>query len=187
MKRILIACALVVATSAADAQENGASSPVTLGILAGGESMSGAFRSEFRSSFLIGAMLQFALPARQFAIRADVMYHALNEYPLCSGGSPCYAVTATPYLVSSSLSFVARLNRPAIAWSPYAIAGVAVYQGGYASYNVSLARPGRYGLEGGVGFEARAGASVLFVEMRFMSVPPAGVEPLTLGARFFVR
>ena len=81
------------------------------------------------------------------------------------------------YVVSGSVAMVARLNGPATRWSPYILGGVAVYSYDFEDGNVRALRPNHFGLQGGVGFEVRPRTTTIFIEARYMSIPPGGVVP----------
>jgi len=68
--------------------------------------------------------------------------------------------------------------------SPYVLAGAAAYVSDYADGNIVALRPQHIGIEGGIGIEGRFGRSTLFAELRYMTVSPGGVVPLTMGMRF---
>jgi len=187
MKTLLVACAVVTATSltslSAGAQDAAAEQPVTWGIMAGGENVTGAFKSTFKPGIVLGAEVQFPLPSRRLALRADLMYHLIGEYDYVCIEQGCTDQGTHSHLVSGSFSMVARLNDPATRWSPYVVAGAAAYLSGNAD-EIGAFRPNHAGFQGGVGFEVRPRKSTIFVEMRYMGVPPGGVVPIVVGMRF---
>jgi hypothetical protein len=188
-KTLLIFCA-VTATSltsfTAGGQDAAAAQPATWGILAGGVGVTGAFRGRLSSGIVGGAEGQLPLPSRWLAIRADLLYHWIDTYHTgCIGLEAffCGYVNTWSRMVSGSFSLVARLNDPATRWSPYAVAGVATYLTGNTDELVGLPL-GHLGFQGGLGFEVRPRNRALFFEVRYMSIPPGGVVPVTMGIRF---
>lgn len=189
--RTLIVAAAVLTTSfgrSAFAQTASSDNGNTFGVMVGSEEVTGAIRSAslggFSPGVAVGALGQFPIAPR-LAIRADVMFHWIrddvcgaNRFRFC-GSSPNMS-----YVVSGSLAIVARLNSRATRWSPYILGGVGAYSHDFEDGNVKALRPNHLGLQGGVGFEVRPRTSTIFIEARYMGIPPGGVVPLTIGMRF---
>jgi opacity protein-like surface antigen len=115
------------------------------------------------------------------------MYHALTLgdcVNVVSGGGSggCGQPKAPRDILAWSVDIRARLNDPATWWSPYVLAGGAVY-GNHNSY--SSIRANHAGFQAGLGFDARfAKRTALFVEWRYLSVAPGGLAPVIVGMRF---
>jgi len=45
-------------------------------------------------------------------------------------------------------------------------------------------KPGTFGVQAGAGVQLKRKAGALFAEIRYMSVAPGGVFPVTVGMRF---
>lgn len=161
--------------------------PVTFGVMAGGENVTGAIlhatRGLIRPGIALGALAQFPLAPRRLALRADVLFHWVRD-DVCYGFRDCGVTSEFSYVWSGSLSMVARLNDPATRWSPYVLAGAAAYSYDFADGNIKALRPNHLGLQGGIGFEARPWKTTVFAEVRYMGIPPGGVLPFTIGMRF---
>jgi hypothetical protein len=180
MKRTIVACALIaslcLASSPARAQA------ITWGIFAGEESATGAF-SNLQPGFAIGALAQSPLTTRSAGrlwLRTDVMFASIGNNPC---GSHCDAIFPYSFLMSASFSMIARLNGPAVRWSPYAILGATAYVAESLPH-LGLTKPSPFGAEGGLGFEVRLPQHTLFVEARYMTISPGGVVPVAVGIRF---
>jgi hypothetical protein len=180
MNRLLIACAVVGLSCLADA--GAGAQAVTWGIFAGEESATGAF-SNLDPGFAIGVLAQSPLSARaanRLVLRTDVMFSSIGNNPC---GAHCDAIFPYSFLASASFSLIARLNDPAVRWSPYAIAGGTAYIAESLPH-IGTVKPSVVGFEGGIGFEIRLSRETLFAEARYMSISPGGVVPLTVGMRF---
>ncbi len=180
MKRTLVACAVIalmcLSSSAAGAQG------ITWGLFAGEESATGAF-SNLQPAFAIGALAQSALSARTVGrvwLRTDVMFSPIGNNPC---GSNCDAIFPYSFLASASFSLVARLNDPAVRWSPYAIVGATGYIAESLPH-IGTLKAAPFGAEGGVGFEVRLSQRTIFAEARYMTISPGGVVPVSVGVRF---
>jgi hypothetical protein len=156
----------------------------TFGFMLGTEEVTGAIKSTppgvIHPGVAIAALGQFPV-ARQLAIRADAMFHDIRD----DGGGSSHM----SYVISGSVAMVARLNSPEARWSPYILGGVGAYTYHFEDGRIVALRLNHFGLQGGVGFEMqpRATASrtgTIFVEARYMGIPPGGVVPLTIGMRF---
>lgn len=176
---LLLAGALAV-PCVAGSQAAGTAAPATWGIMAGRVSGTGAF--PFTPGLSLGALARFPLAPRRLAVRADVMVHFLGDaHSVCTESGCAEQGLNYPYIVSGSLSLVVRMNDPAALWSPYLLAGPAVY---LLDNTYDYLRPNHLGVQGGVGFEVRSSTHAFFAELRYMGVPPGGALPLTIGVRF---
>ena len=178
---------VLVLPCVAKAQDAAAAQPITWGIMAGGDNVTGgilhATPGLIRPGIALGALVQLPLPSRRLAVRADVMFHWVMD-DVCYGRRDCGVSSTFSYLWSGSVSMVARMNDPATRWSPYLLGGAAVYSYDFADGNIKALRPGHVGLQGGIGFEARPRKGTIFVEVRYMDIPPGGVLPFVIGVRF---
>lgn len=185
MKTFLSICALASATSmfahSAHAQDIPNERPVSWGVMAGGENVTGAYRGSFQSGFLAGGFAQFPLPSEHFALRADVMIHMIGENDALCNERACSSENNYSILGSGALGIVARLNDARARWSPYALAGATVYVTDDA---FETFRANHLGLQGGFGLEFRPAKHTFFVEVRYMSIAPGGVVPFVIGMRF---
>src|ERR1019366_628902 len=100
--------------------------PVSWGVMAGGENLTGAYVGAFKPGIVMGAEVQFPLPTRRLALRADVLYHWIWEYGYVCIETGCIDQGRHSHLVTGSFDLVARLNDPATRWSPYVVLGAAV-------------------------------------------------------------
>jgi hypothetical protein len=180
---VLLVCVLVL-PRVARAQDALAAVPVSWGVMAGGENVTGAYKGGFKPGIVLGGEVQFPLPTRRLALRADVMYHWIGEYDYVCIESGCTDQGSHSHLVTGSFDMIARLNDPVTRWSPYAILGAEVNLTGNSDEAIVSYRPNHYGFQGGVGFEVRPWITTVFVEIRYMGVPPGGVVPVTIGMRF---
>jgi hypothetical protein len=181
MKAALGEPVVIGVVDTAEAHESASAQSASWGIMAGGEGVTGAYRGTFASSAALGLLAQFPLRSRRLAFRADGMLHWLNDAHSCPPG---YCVSISPSsVVSASVSMVARMNDPAIRWSPYAFGGVAGYIIGQQG-EITGFRPNHVGFQGGIGFEGRPDKHTYFIEMRYMGIPPGGVVPVVIGMRF---
>jgi hypothetical protein len=178
------AAAISLTTTAVHAQEVGIQQSVSFGVFAGGENVTGSYKSSFKPGIVAGTEAQFPLQNRRLALRADVAYHWIGETGTACFETGCVDQGRHSHMWSGSVDLIARLNDPATRWSPYVIAGGAFYLMGNADERLLSFQPSRVGLQGGVGFEVRPRNKTLFVELRYMSVPPGGVVPVTIGMRF---
>jgi hypothetical protein len=162
--------------------------PITFGFALGADASTGTFGHDpKRRGPALDLVLQMPLSPRQLSFRGDVMVNGfastgcvLNvSSPAVAG---CGASVLERGMLSWSANVVARLNDPARRWSPYALAGAALYTRGGAD---TAPPPTFGGLQAGVGFEVRTGRrSVLFAEYRYMAMGTGGLAPATLGLRF---
>ena len=152
--------------------------------MAGGENVTGAYVGAFKPGIVMGAEVQFPLPTRRLALRADVLYHWIWEYGYVCIETGCIDQGRHSHLVTGSFDLVARLNDPATRWSPYVVLGAAVNLTGNSDEAIVSYRPNHGGFQGGVGLEVRPCKHTYFVEIRYMGVPPGGVVPVTIGMRF---
>jgi hypothetical protein len=180
MKRTLVACAVIVMLGLACS--NAGAQGITWGIFAGEESATGAF-SNLQPAFAIGALAQSPLSGRTVGrvwLRTDVIFSPIGNNPC---GSHCDSVNPYSFLASASFSLIARLNDPAVRWSPYAIVGAT----GYIAESlpgIGTTKPAPFGAEGGIGFEIRLSQRTIFAEARYMTISPGGVVPVSVGVRF---
>jgi hypothetical protein len=201
MKHFLIACVVVSSTSLSSmrvgAQDAIATTPLTWGIMVGGEGATGGYRGTLVNGLAGGVLVQFPLPSRHLSVRADLVYHWIgtsggdkvtavggSNNPSCGGGFSCSLSGSYSRIVATSVSLVARLNDPATIWSPYVFGGVAGYLTGNSDEPLYQFHPNHLGFQGGVGFEVRPRAKTIFVEIRYLGVPPGGVVPVVIGMRF---
>jgi hypothetical protein len=176
----ILLVAVLVLPRVAESQDTAIAQPTTWGIMAGRVSGTGTF--PFSPGIAVGALAQFPLSSPHLSIRADAMANFLgNTDKVCDERGCASQGLQYAYVVSGSASLVARMNEPATRWSPYVFAGPAVY---LLDNAFEFLRPNHFGLQGGVGFEYRPSAHTFFTELRYMSVPPGGVLPLTIGMRF---
>ena len=79
-----------------------------------------------------------------------------------------------------------HLNDPATRWSPYVLVGAAYYiTPASATEKLKTFDPQQAGYQFGIGTDVHSFTrATLFVELRYMSMPPGGVVPLTVGLRF---
>lgn len=176
----ILLVAVLVLPRVAESQDAAIAQPTTWGIMAGRVSGTGAF--PFSPGIAVGALAQFPLPSPRLSIRADAMLNFLaNTDKACDERGCASQGLQYAYLISGSISSVARMNAPATPWSPYVFAGPAVY---LLDNAFEFLHPNHFGLQGGVGFEFRYSTHMFFTELRYMSVPPGGVLPLTVGMRF---
>jgi hypothetical protein len=162
--------------------------PITFGFALGGEASIGAFAHDpTNRAPAFDLVIQVPLSPRRLTVRADVMSHGFQS----SGSVVLVSSPAAPGsgaslldrgVLSWSADVVARLNDPARRWSPYALAGAALYT---RSGRDAALPPTGAGLQAGAGFEVRTGRrTVLFAEYRYMAMGTGGVAPITLGMRF---
>jgi hypothetical protein len=180
MKRRLFACAVIVLLCLADSSAG--AQGITWGIFAGEESATGAF-DNLQPAFAIGALAQSPLSARSVGrvwLRTDVLFSPIGNNPC---GSHCDAIFPYSFLASASLSLIARLNDPAVRWSPYAIVGATGYIAESLPH-IGTIKAAPFGAEGGIGFEVRLQHETIFAEARYMTISPGGVVPVTVGMRF---
>jgi len=190
---VVLVC-LLVCPAPVRAQDAASALPMTWGIVAGGDGVTGAYRGQLAEGVVGGFVEQFPLASRHFSLRADLMYHWIGtgsgDRVTGTGGAGCggYFICTISgswsRIVSGSLSIVARLNDPNTRWSPYLLGGVAGYLTGNSDEPLAQFRPNHLGFQGGVGFEVRPSKHTYFVEMRYMGVPPGGVVPVLVGMRF---
>jgi hypothetical protein len=176
-----------IACTRVGAQDAAAALPATWGVVAGGVGVTGAYRGYMSSGAAAGLVAQFPLSVRRLSLRGDIMFTWINAYGSdCKfGGAGCAIQSVNGSSVgSASFGLVARLNDPAIRWSPYLIAGAAAYATGATDGEFRFFRPNHLGLQGGVGFEIRPANHTYFVEARYMGMPPGGYAPVLLGIRF---
>jgi opacity protein-like surface antigen len=150
--------------------------------------VTGQFRGKLSSGLAGGAELQFPLSSRWLALRTDLLYESIADYQhACASPLPgdCAGRTEPSQVVSGSLGVVARLNGSDAHWSPYAVAGVAMYHVGTSnSPLVATMHTNQFGWQGGIGVEVRSSKHVFFVEIRYMTIAPGGVVPAVIGMRF---
>jgi len=184
---------LLLNPNSARAQDVVTPLPVTWGIVAGGDGVTGAYRGKLEEGVVGGLVAQLPLAYRHFTLRADLMYHWIGTSNLdrvtVANGEGCNGILCTisgswSRIVSGSLGVMARLNDPNTRWSPYLLGGVAGYLTGNSDEPLAQYRPNHLGFQGGVGFEFRPSKHTYFVEMRYMGVPPGGVAPVMVGMRF---
>lgn len=187
MTRALIVAAAIATTvfgRDAIAQSVSPDTGNTFGVMVGTEEVTGAIKSVsaggIHPGVAIAALGQFPV-ARQLAVRADAMFHDIRDE---SGLSPHMS-----YVISGSVVMVARLNSAETRWSPYILGGVGAYTYHFENGSIKALRPNHFGLQGGVGFEMRprtttSRTGTVFIEARYMGIPPGGVVPLTIGMRF---
>jgi hypothetical protein len=111
------------------------------------------------------------------------MFHLIRD-DVCGGNRDCGSSPNMSYIISGSVAMIARLNGPATRWSPYILGGVGAYSYDFEDGNIKALRPNHFGLQGGVGFEVRPRTATIFIEARYMAIPPGGVVPVTIGMRF---
>jgi hypothetical protein len=167
------------------AQATDAAQQDTWGIMAGGVGVTDGFRGNLSSGVTGGIEKLFPLAARHLALRADILYTWIARWQSqrCAPGA-CVFVDTWSRLVSGSFALSARLNDPDAKWSPYAFGGVAAYLTGNSDEPLTYMRPNHFGFQGGVGFEVRPHEKTIFVEMRYLGIPPGGVLPVVIGMRF---
>jgi len=191
MKVLLYRCIVLaissVASVSARAQDVAGDQSVAFGFMAGIENVTGTIRDAtpgiIRPGAAVGALAQFPLTSRRFAVRADVMLHWIHD-DVCNGNSGCGVSQNFSYVWSGSVDFVARLNDRATRWSPYVLAGAGAYSYDFADGNIKALHPSHVGLQGGIGFEARPARATIFAEIRYLNISPGGVLPVVLGVRF---
>ena len=193
--RVLAGALVLVAflSTGVGAQDAASALPVTWGIVAGGDGVTGAYRGQLAEGVVGGLMAQFPLASRHLSLRADLMYHWIgtgsgHRVTLVGGGGCggilCAIAGGWSRIVSGSFSMVARLNDSTTRWSPYLLGGVAGYLTGNSDEPRIQFRPNHLGFQGGIGFEVRPSNHTYFVEMRYLGVPPGGAVPVTMGMRF---
>lgn len=188
---LAVAICIVPATSAAQqaSPESAPSArPVTFGFALGAETSTGAFAHDPTNvGPAFDLVVQVPLSPRRLTVRGDVMAHGfantgcviLVSSPSAAG---CGASLLDRGVLSWSADVVARLNDPARRWSPYALAGAALYTRSGAD---TRGPPTGAGLQAGAGFEVRTGRrTVLFAEYRYMAMGTGGAAPVTFGMRF---
>jgi hypothetical protein len=195
MNTRLIVCSVAAVVSlagrAAEAQDHSAPDrPISFGFMVAADQFTGGFRGgaeQATGGASAGIEAQMPLPSRHLALRADFLYFmGASGNSICgsfvglSGG--CEVAHAPGQAYAWSADIVARLNDRSVPWSPYILAGGAIY--GYPDPGpvVGLARNG---LQAGVGFEVRPTKHTnVFAELRYMSFGRSGLAPVTIGARF---
>jgi hypothetical protein len=191
MKQRLVGAiaALCVAGGAARAQDTSNERPVSIGVMIGANKLAGSYDSAFKTGVVLGVDALFPLPARRLAIRADVLYHNIGEHNVICLNSPigpCSDQGTSSHLITTSADLLLHLNDPASRWSPYVLVGAAYYVTGASSAEKLKAfDPQQAGYQVGIGTDVHSSTSaIFFVEIRYMSMPPGGVVPLTVGLRF---
>jgi hypothetical protein len=180
---------LCVGGGAGRAQDTANVRPVSLGVMLGAPKMTGSYDGAFKTGVALGVDAFFPLPARRLAIRADVMYHIIGEHTvicLNQPGGQCSDQGTSSQLISTSADLLLHLNDPTSHWSPYVLVGAAYYvTGAPADEKLKTFDPRQAGYQFGIGTDVHSfTGATLFVELRYMSMPPGGVVPLTVGLRF---
>jgi len=142
IRRLVVVLAFPALASAdLHSQQATETQPVTWGIMAAGDGITGAYRGTLVSGIAGGVLAQVPLPSRHLSVRADLVYHwvgtnggdqvdvltSSSRNGRCTGGFLCSVEGAWSRVVATSISIVARLNDPSTSWSPYLIGGVAGY------------------------------------------------------------
>ena len=181
---------LCVVGGAGRAQDTANDRPVSLGVMIGAMKLTGSYDGAFKTGVALGADAFFPLPARRLAVRADVMYHLISgNTVIClnpPGGQCSGQSTPSAQFISTSADLLLHLNDPTRRWSPYVLVGAAYYITGTPSdEKLKTFDPRQAGYQFGIGTDVHSfTGATLFVELRYMSMPPGGVVPLTVGLRF---
>jgi hypothetical protein len=103
---------------------------------------------------------------------------------LTQGG--CTNQGTASHLIATSADLLLHVNDPASHLSPYVLVGAAWYMTGNPSTErLKAFDPQQAGYQVGIGTDVHAfEGPTVFVELRYMSMPPGGVVPLTVGLRF---
>jgi hypothetical protein len=181
--------ALCVAGGATRAQDTSNERPVSFGVMIGANKLAGSYDGAFKTGVVLGVDALFPLPARRLAIRADVLYHNIGEHSvvcLTSPGGPCSDQDTSPHLITTSADLLLHLNDRASRWAPYVLVGAAYYlAGASSSEKLKTFDPHQAGYQVGIGTDVHSFMhGTLFLEIRYMSMPPGGIVPLTVGLRF---
>ena len=176
MKRALsamLACALALPVTVA--AQDAPLPPAQWGILFGPQIVTGPFTGAFRTGAVFGLLGNVPITPQRLSLRLDATYHWMNDQSNSNRFS---------WILSGSADLIVRAKDRGAEWSPYALAGVAVYGFGDSEGSIQFYHPKHFGLEGGVGVEFREPHHTTFIEARYQSIPPGGVIPIVLGFRY---
>ncbi len=188
---VVLASTILFAAQTSHAQAAQSDRPVQWGFMGGGVGVTGDYRGILSTGVVGGLLVQWPMEPRHLTFRADLMYHWISDYhrgcghSIEGGSAFCGSVDTWSRVVSGSFSVVARLNDPKTGWSPYAIGGVAAYlTGNNDEPLVERTSPSHFGFQGGVGLEWRRAKHTTFLEIRYLTMGPAGLYPVTMGWRW---